>query len=663
MVSVEQVEAPAEAEEARGGSAGSTVPTPLLTRRERRAARIGTVVAVLAFWLLATGGTPWHLFDRGGFTTDFYDAQAHSLLDGRLDVPLDVVGLEGFAVDGRTQIYFGLSPAVLRVPLVAWGDGLDGRLAVASELVAVGVLGLASARLLARARRLVDGAPSGRPWWFAVGAAAPALATPVVFLASGPLVYHEAALWGAASALLGLDLVLRWHDSGRAVHLAVATAVAVFALSTRPSTGLAPAVALGLFGLAALVRGRWKRAAAVLACSVLPLVAFAAVNDARFGTVNDIPFPRQVFSQMSEQRAAALEANDGSLFGPQYVATNLARYLAPWSIRTQQLFPFVGWAPAPTVYGDAVFDSVDHTSSFPVGAPVLTVLGLVGAWWTVRRDRGWTWRAITVAAASGLVSTFTIAAVAQRYLVDLVPLATVLAAPGVWVWARRATRWPRWAAIGSVVLMAAVALLGTWTQLGLAFQARAFSMNPSRDQALDAVRFQYDLDGHLFGGAPPQVRAMEAAELPDAADGDIVILGSCAGLYRYDGYSWGPLERAAGEGRRLVLTGLVGSDPTVVASGDGWEISVARGPDGPTATYRAGDLELDSVPFDLPDGEVTLDVVADPATDEMSVSVGDEVVLAGSYLGATSGLTAGPGWRSTAVPAPVCQELLGRLDG
>ena len=76
-----------------------------------------------------------------------------------------MVGLEGFAVDGRTQIYFGLSPAVLRVPLVAWGDGLDGRLAVASELVAVGVLGLASARLLARARRLVDGAPSGRPWW------------------------------------------------------------------------------------------------------------------------------------------------------------------------------------------------------------------------------------------------------------------------------------------------------------------------------------------------------------------------------------------------------------------------------------------------------------------------------------------------------------------
>lgn len=661
MVSVDQAEAVAAPDEAPGRSWASAGPTPLLAPRERRAARIGTAVAVVAFWLLATGGTPWHVFDRGGFTTDFYDAQAHSILDGRLDVPLEVVGLEGFVIDGRTQIYFGLSPAVLRLPFVAWGDGLDGRLAVASELVAVGVLGLASARLMARARRLVDRAPTGRPWWFAVGAAVPALASPVVFLASGPLVYHEAALWGAASALLGLDLVLRWHDSGRGVHLALATAVAVFALSTRPSTGLAPAVALGLFGLAALVRGRWKRAAAVLACAVLPFVAFAAVNHARFGTFNDIPFPRQVFSQMSEQRAAALEANDGSLFGARYAPTNLARYLAPWSVRPQQLFPFVGWAPAPTVYGDAVFDSVDHTSSFPVGAPVLSVLALVGAWWTVRRDRGWTWRVVTVAAASGLVSTLTIAAVAQRYLVDFVPVVVVLAAPAVWVWARGATRWPRWAGVASVVAMAALALFGTWTQLGLAFQARAFSMNPSRDQALDAVRFQYDLDDDLFGGSPPQVRALEGAELPDAADGDLVILDSCAGLYRYDGYTWGPLERAAGGGRRLVLTGTLTAEPTVLASGDGWEITVARGPDGPTAAYRAGDLVLESVPFALPDGEVTLDVVADPATSEISVTAGDDVVLAGSYLGATSGLTAGPGWRSTAAPAPVCQELLGRL--
>ncbi len=654
MVSVQRAEAPAAPDEA-------PRPTPPLDRRERRAARIGAAVAVVAFWLLATGGTPWHLFDRGGFTTDFYDAQAHSILDGRLDVPLDVVGLEGFVIDGRTQIYFGLSPAVLRIPFVAWGDGLDGRLSVASELAAVAVLGLASARLLGRARRLVDGAPAGRPWWFAVGAAVPALATPVVFLASGPLVYHEAALWGAAAGLLGLDLVLRWHDTGRWSHLALATAVAVFALSARPSTGLAPAVALGLFGLAALVRGRWKRAVAVLACSVLPLVAFAAVNHARFGTFNDIPFPKQVFSQMSEQRAAALEANDGSLFGARFVPTNVARYLAPWSVRTQQLFPFVGWAAPPTVYGDAVFDSADHTSSFPVGAPALTVLAVVGAWWTVRRDRGWTWRAISVAAASGLVSTLTIAAVAQRYLVDFVPLAVVLAAPAVWVWGRSAARWARWVAVGSVVLMAVVSVLGAWTQLGLAFQARAFSMNPSRHQALDAVRFQYDLDDDLFGGAPPQVRALDGAELPAASDGDLVTLDSCGGLYRYDGYTWAPLERAAGGGRRLVLTGPVGTEPTVLASGDGWEITVVRGPDGPTATYRAGDLQLDSVPFDLPDGEVTFDVVADPATHEMSVTLDDRVVLAGSYLGATSGLAPGPGWRSSAAPAPVCEGLLARL--
>src|SRR5690606_30646169 len=103
------------------------------------------------------------------------------------------------------------------------------------------LLCIAAARILARARRLVEGAPEGRPWWFAAAAVVTGLATPIVFLASRPLVYHEAELWGAAAGLAGLDLVLRWHDSRRSRHLVEAMLFATFALSVRPSTGAAPA--------------------------------------------------------------------------------------------------------------------------------------------------------------------------------------------------------------------------------------------------------------------------------------------------------------------------------------------------------------------------------------------------------------------------------------
>jgi hypothetical protein len=212
-----------------------------------------------------------------------------------------------------------------------------------------------------------------------------------------------------------------------------------------------------------------------------------------------------------------------------------------------------------------------------------------------------------------------------------------------------------------VAVVAVLVAFGAWTQMGLAMQARAFSINPSREQLLEAARFQYELDDALFGAAPPRVRAVEGAELPDVPAGELVILDRCAGLYRYDGYGWGTLERSAGGGRRLVLTGDVGTAPQTLASGDGWTITVVRRGDDAVATYSAGDIELLSEPFALPDGPVTFDVVADPATDEIAVTFDDEVVLAGSYLGATSGLTAGPGWTATDQPAPFCEELLARL--
>ena len=630
---------------------------------ERRAARLGAGLAVVLFLLIATGGTPWHLFDRGPFSTDFYDVQARALAHGHLDVPLEVVGIEGFVVDGRTQMYFGVGPALMRLPFTAWGDGLDGRLATSSQLLAVGVLGLASARLLARARRLVVGAPRGRPWWFAIAAFVPGIATPIVFLASRPLVYHEAELWGAAAGLAGIDLVLRWHDQPRTRHLVEAVAFATFAMSVRPSTGAAPAVALGLFGLGSLWQRDWRRAGTVLVCAVVPLLGFCVVNYARFHSLFDVPFPLQVFSQFDADRQAALAANDGSLFGARFAPTNLVHYLSPFTVEPQRLFPFVTWGPRAHVIGDVTFDTVDHSSSLTVASPALMVLAVVGAWWTLRRDTGWTWRVVVLAAAAGVVSTFTIGYVAQRYLADLVPLLLLLAAPAVWIWARSAAGWTPWLRRGSVVAMAVLTVLGAWTQVGLAMQSRAFSIVPSQRQLLETTRFQYDLDDALFGGVPPKVRVVEGPELPDADDGDVVILDRCSGLYRYDGYGWGTLERAAGGGRRLLLTGTVGDGATPLAAGDGWEMEIVRGDEGATVVYRpSGQPELTSEPFALPEGEVTLDVVADPATDEVSVDLDGRRLFAASYVEA-SGLGAAPGWRESTEPAAFCESLLRRAEG
>ena len=61
-----------------------------LTKNERNWARGGTLVAVIAFWLIATCMQPWLLFDKGPYTTDFYDAQGSPVLHGRLLGPANV---------------------------------------------------------------------------------------------------------------------------------------------------------------------------------------------------------------------------------------------------------------------------------------------------------------------------------------------------------------------------------------------------------------------------------------------------------------------------------------------------------------------------------------------------------------------------------------------
>ena len=158
--------------------------------RPLTAARIGTAVAMVVFLLLATGGRPWDLFERGPFTSDFYDVQARALSRGHLDVPADVVAIEGFVVDGETHLYYGLAPALARLPIAALTEAANGRLVVVSQLAALAVACLAGARLLQRARRALDVDVPERWWQWTTGgfAAAIGLSTPLLWLSSRAIV-------------------------------------------------------------------------------------------------------------------------------------------------------------------------------------------------------------------------------------------------------------------------------------------------------------------------------------------------------------------------------------------------------------------------------------------------------------------------------------------
>lgn len=650
--------------------AGRVSGRAVWSARERRAAWFGTAVAVGLFWLLATSGQPWRLFDAGPFTADFYDAQAHALLSGRLDVPADVALIEGFDIDGRTYLYFGLGPAVLRLPIAAVTSAADGRLTVLSMLVALAVLGTAAGRLVSRSRR-VAGPDRERPAVVGVFAAGTALATPVLFLASRGAVYHEAELWGAAAALVGLDLLLGWWDAPTPRRLVAVAAAAVFALSCRPTSGLAPLIALGLFVVVLLVRRQWRVALPAIGAGAVVVASYVLVNFLRFGQLATVPFASQRYSAVDAARQAALAANGGNLFGVSFAPTTLWHYLSPFSLSMdgQRLFPFVGWNGRATVLGGATFDTIDRSSSIWLAAPVACLLALIGIWWIVRHDRTQGWRVLSAAVVLATAGTFTIGFVAHRYLVDLVPALVVAAAPGLWVLVRWAdsTSVP-WRRV-VVPFLAAVAALGAFGQVALAVQARYLYVLASERDRLSFLEVQYRIDGRLTDGAPGSVVAV-TGDLPAPDDGTVAIVGDCVGLYRADGLRWYAVEWEANGGRRLVLTpdepirADLGERPVVVAEGDGWrlvaepvgEVQVAFVYEGLTGNDAAvvrsdpvGGGDIDSV-----------DVIADPATTQLIVRTGSGEPLSLFYV-ATEGLSPGPGWTAGPGPAPLCASLSARL--
>ena len=191
---------------------------------------------------------------------DFFDVQAHSLLDLRWDVPRSSLFVEGFLVHGKVYEYFGPLPALLRLPVAAVTDSLDARLGQISMLLAFAVALTFTIRLASRLRPMVRGsAPVTRGEHWALGAFTFVVGagSVLVVLAGRAWAYHEAELWGVALALGAFEYVIAFTLRPSRKHVVLASALTSAAPAGRASVGLGPLAALGLLLLASLwPRGR-----------------------------------------------------------------------------------------------------------------------------------------------------------------------------------------------------------------------------------------------------------------------------------------------------------------------------------------------------------------------------------------------------------------------
>jgi hypothetical protein len=653
-------------------------------RRFSRASALGAGLGAVVFvWMLTRGTFDLFQWQRIG---DFYDFQAHSILGGHLSVNGLRLGVEAFTVDGSAYIYQGPLPAILRLPFVALaGSSLDGRLTQSSMLVAFLVAIVFACRLHWKARGVLrDDVPVGRVEAFLVALFTFALAggSVLVYEASRAWVYHEALLWGCAFALASLDFMISYIVRPTRLALSLSVAFAACGLLTRASVGVGPVVGLGLLALGMLVvriRDRWPHHFDVLrhlrwlapghdgertprtssvwllgAAAVAPLVAYAVVNFAKFGTLFSVPFYSQQFSQIDAGRQAFLAENGGSLFGLKFVPTTVLQYLRPDSLRFTSTFPFVDFASFPgPIIGDFRFDLFDRSSSLPTALPFFFVLAVAGLW-VLFRPSSWSagsrlgpLRVPTFAAAAGAFTILPFGFIANRYLSDFLPLLVLGAAIGLQALVRREAATPRarWVVPAIVGLVAAVIFM-TWVNLGLALRyQRQWSYNLDPDVVAGFAGFQQDVAGALGSDG---LSVERGSELPNGIGrpGRLFVVGDCDGLYISDGMElngvkttpWNAVERTAAAGHFRLHAAFpslpVGTRVPLFTTG------TAEKPNILFAEYAPDDeilFEYDAadpafrgryVPFPVePDRPYTIDIAADSHTGSLTVMLDDVGVL------------------------------------
>src|SRR5438309_1739798 len=153
---------------------------------------------VVCAWFVTWGD--WKLFEPEQFC-GFYDAQTLSMIDGRLDVPPAAIGCEAFVFQGKTYGYFGIAPALLRLPLVIASDGMDG-LWSRLMMMAAATINLICAYQILRTVRGQQRVTARTKLLHSLFIICAGIGSTNVFLVARSFTYHEAIMWAGTFALL-----------------------------------------------------------------------------------------------------------------------------------------------------------------------------------------------------------------------------------------------------------------------------------------------------------------------------------------------------------------------------------------------------------------------------------------------------------------------------
>lgn len=442
---------------------------------------LATLPVVVYF---ATIGT-WRLTHQnvdGGWSGAFYWQQAEVMIvHGRLDVdPRHILG-ECFERHRRCYGYFGLTPSLVRLPVIGLLRFFHSALTPVFLSAAILLALWAALQLLRRSiRELGDSTwPPALVIGYVVLAGLALGPGSSLIILSRPAVYEEAIAWAVAFLLLTFNHTWAWL-AGDTRRLAPAVLFAVAAGNARPTA----AVACGVFGLLLVAWCRMRRldrrtVAVALCVALLPTVTASLTYWLKLGTLlPSVRLSKQV--QEAPHWRDILQRNGGRTGGLMFLPTAVTAYFRPDSVRWQSTWPWfdfkfgqdsVTWVPPLPPKGAYVEKIASLTSTMPLPWAInLTVVLWCAVRLARRRFRGpvavdfdppLLAGALLVSAAAMPALTVTTVGITTRYLGDFYALSAVGAAFGPLVLLPGLRHRPGLAAVAGV----AAAILVVWAVL------------------------------------------------------------------------------------------------------------------------------------------------------------------------------------------------------
>lgn len=389
-------------------------------------------LSVYCVFLLSLGS--FELKKQFALTLVFQNMWEH-LSNGSLAIDQDLIGLEGFEVNGITTAYFLPFPSLIRGFLSIFGYGESAILSVL-----LGCLTFFSASLLIWRLIFISTLKqhkSANYFSWVVGILLCTLMSPMLGMLSFPTPFWEAIVWASALFLLAcvLSIYILQSDSQNPSALIIFSLVCGLSLFTRATFSFVTCLLYGLtimqliftqIHLGQKLKSVLSNKALIIGCIIFGafLGLLLLFNYLKWGNPFEF-YPLQYYKMWSEEQKVRYFSH-GALNLTRLPET-LSYYFLPVADNFSATAPFIQMASSAQFGNSGIFDYREPRLAISLTEPIpvlLFLIGMVTLPWAVMKRKGKIYLALIPAAVTSLIPIIFILSIHSlsiRYAGDFLP--------------------------------------------------------------------------------------------------------------------------------------------------------------------------------------------------------------------------------------------------